>query len=702
MDLQAFFNPEHVAVVGASADPDKVGHAVFKNLLEYPGGAVYAVNPKGKEILRRPCYKDLDDLPATPDLVIVCIPAKLIPALMRRLVKFSVRAVVIISAGFKEIGEEGRRLEREVASIARMGKIEIIGPNVLGILNARAGLNASFAAELPLAGDIAMISQSGALCTGMLDWASSNHIGFSKVISMGNKADLDENDFLAGFEEDDDTRVVTGYLESIDEGTRFIRTATRVGRKKPIIILKAGNTAAGAAAASSHTGSLAGTEAAYDCAFRIAGIIRARTIEDIFDLAQGLAYQPLPKGPRVAVITNAGGAGILAADAIEGQGLTLATLADETKDKLRSFLASAANVNNPVDILGDAGEDKYRKALDVVALDPGVDALLVLTSPQAMTRPFDIAQEIIKGTEDLDKPVMASFFGDAAIREAVTAFQVNRIPHYPSPERAVEVLVAMSRYRAWLAAPERKIPRLPVNTNKVRKIIKNCRQQGLQRITEQDAKAVFKAYGINIPDGILATTREQAVAAARMVGYPVVMKVVSQDVVHKSDVGGVRVGLGSSRDVEDAFDLMMLRIPKLVEHARIEGVLVEEMKSGGREVILGMTRDPQFGPMLMFGLGGIYVEVLKDVTFHLAPLTVEEAMEMLEETKTFALLKGVRGQQGVDIRSIAEALQRIAQLVVDFPEIQELDINPLRVGTTRGDTLALDARIALTPAINQK
>jgi len=701
MDLQAFFNPKHVAVVGASADPDKVGHAVFKNLLEYPGGSVYAVNPKGKEILGQPGYKDLDDLPATPDLVIVCIPAKLIPALMRRLVQLRVRAVVIISAGFKEIGEEGRRLEREVASIARMGRVEIIGPNVLGILNARDGLNASFAGKLPLAGDIAMISQSGALCTGMLDWASSNHIGFSKVISMGNKADLDENDFLAGFEDDDDTRVITGYLESIDEGTRFIRTATRVGRNKPIIILKAGNTAAGAAAASSHTGSLAGTEAAYDCAFRIAGIIRARTIEDIFDLAQGLAYQPLPKGPRIAVITNAGGAGILAADAIEGQGLTLATLSDETRDTLRSFLSPAASVNNPVDILGDAGEDKYRKALDAVALDPGVDALLMLTAPQAMTRPTDIAQEIIKGTEGLDKPVMAAFFGDAAIREAVTLFQANRIPHYPSPERAVEVLVAMRRYKKWLDAPERKIPRLPVNTNKVRKIIKNCRKQGLLRITEQDAKAVFQAYGLNIPDGVLATTRDQAVAAARKLGYPVVMKVVSQDVVHKSDVGGVRVGLGSSREIEDAFDLMMLRIPKLVDGARIEGVLVEEMKRGGREVILGMTRDPQFGPMLMFGLGGIYVEVLKDVTFHLAPLTVEEAMEMLEETKTFALLKGVRGQQGVDIRSIAEALQRIAQLVVDFPEIQELDINPLRVGINRGDTLALDARIALIPATTE-
>jgi acetyl coenzyme A synthetase (ADP forming)-like protein len=695
MDLQAFFSPKAIAVIGASADPDKVGHAVFKNLLDYPGGTVYGINPKAIEILGRQTFPDLDSLPEVPDLAVVCIPARLIPELMRALGDKKVRAAVIISAGFKEIGEEGRRLERKVASIARAGRVELIGPNVLGILNARNGLNASFAGELPLAGDIAMISQSGALCTGMLDWASSNHIGFSKVISMGNKADLDENDFLEAFADDDETRVITGYLENINEGTRFIRTATKVGHHKPVILLKAGNTAAGAAAASSHTGSLAGAEAAYDCAFRIAGIIRARTIEDLFDLAQGLAYQPLPRGTRVAVITNAGGAGILAADAIEGQGMKLAGLADDTKDALRAFLSPAASVNNPVDILGDAGEDKYRQALDAVAADPGVDALLVLTAPQAMTRPAAIAREVVAASEALDKPVMASFFGAAAIREAVEILQTHDIPHYPSPERAVEVLVAMRRYREWLEAPARTIPRLPVNSNKVKKILKNYRRQGLPRITEQDAKSIFEAYGLNIPEGSMATTREAAVAAARKLGYPVVMKVVSQDVVHKSDVGGVRVGLKDSREVEDAFDLMMLRIPNLVPGARIEGVLVEEMKRGGREVILGMTRDPQFGPMLMFGLGGIYVEVLKDVTFHLAPLTVEEALEMLSATKTFALLKGVRGEQGVDLRSIAEALQRIAQLVVDFPEIQELDINPLRVGTTRGETVALDARITL-------
>jgi acetyltransferase len=697
MNLGSFFSPKVVAVIGVSSDPDKVGYGVFRNMLGYRGGTVYGVNPKATEILGRQIFPDLESLPEPPELVVVCIPAKAIPDCMRRCVRLGVKGAVVISAGFKETGEAGRVLEQEVASIARSGGIEIVGPNVLGILGPANGLNASFAADLPAASDIAMISQSGALCTGMLDWASSNHVGFSKVISMGNKADLDENDFIEALADDPETSVMIGYLESINEGGRFIQTVRRVARKKPVILLKAGNSQAGAQAASSHTGSMAGATVAYDCAFRIAGVTRARGIEDLFDLAQAFSYQPLPSGRRTAVITNAGGAGILCADAVEEKNMVFAVLEDATKEQLRSFLPAAANVNNPVDVLGDAPADRYRKTLAVVGRDPGVDCLVVLLSPQSMTDPVAIAREIIEASHTLGKPVMASFLGDHNIREAVGLLQENRVPHYPSPERAVEALRCMAEYREWRDRPERVIRRVPANINKVKKIIKNYRQRGQLKITEQDAKAVFQAYGFGIPEGFLATTAEQAVTAAERLGYPVVMKVVSQDVVHKSDAGGVRVGVKSPREVEDAFDLMMLRIPRRVPGARVDGVLVEEMRAGGREVILGMTRDPQFGPMLMFGLGGIYVEVMKDVAFHLAPLTQEEAMEMLAGTKTYKLLTGVRGQQGVDIDAVAIGLQRIAQLVVDFPEIQELDINPLSVGFKRGDTVALDARIALIP-----
>ena len=698
MELQPFFSPRSIAVVGVSRDPDKVGHVVFRNLLKYPG-PVFAVTPKKGELLGQPTYPDLESLPETPDLVVVCIPSRYIPDLIRTCGRLNIPAAVVISAGFKETGEAGRALEQELASAARSGGVEIVGPNVLGIMSAHSGLNASFGDTLPDPGEIAMISQSGALCTGMLDWAASNRIGFSKVVSMGNKADIDESDLLEAFADDPETKVIVGYLESIEDGTRFIRNASRITRDKPVILIKAGNTAAGARAASSHTGSLAGAEAAYDCAFRISGIVRAGSVEELFDLAQAFAWQPLPTGRRVVVITNAGGAGILAADAIESRGMKLAELSDETKSKLQAFLPAAASVANPVDVLGDAGADRYRQALELLADSPEVDAVVVLLSPQAMTLPLDIAKEVVTAAEGSRKPVLASFLGADAVQEAALHMRDHRVPHYPSPERAAAVLDSMIRRRDWLNAPSRSIRRVSANVNKVKKLIKNHRMRGLQRITEIDAKAIFEAYGIRTPEGVLARSPDEAVAAARRIGFPVVMKVVSQDVVHKSDVGGVRVNLTSVESVEDAYDLMNLRIPTRVPGAELDGVLIEEMKTGfGREVILGMTRDPMFGPMLMFGLGGIYVEVLKDVTFHLAPLTLDEAMEMLRATRTFALLEGVRGQKGVDIEAIAEALQRIAQLCVDFPEISELDINPLRVGTTSGDTVALDARITLSAA----
>lgn len=697
MNLQPFFEPRVVAVVGASADPGKVGHVVFRNLQEYRDGVVYGVNPRAVEILGQPTWADLASLPQIPELVVVCIPAEGVSALIRGAGRLGVRAAVVISAGFGETGEDGARLERELATAGRIAGVEIIGPNTLGILNARNGLNASIGGALPLPGEVALVSQSSALCTGLVDLATARHVGLSKVISMGNKADLDETDCLEALAADDDTRVITGYLESIEDGARFIRRASRIARSKPVILVKAGNTRAGVRAASTHTGGRVSTEVAYDCAFRIAGIVRASSIEDLFDLAQGLAWQPLPRGERVAVITNAGGAGTLGADAVESRGMVLAELSVATRASLGEFLPAFASTANPVDLLGDADAERYRRSLACVAADPGVDAVLVLHSPQVVAGPCEIARVIVPVVAGLDKPVLVNFLGAAAVADAAAHLQRHRVPHYTSPERAAQTLRAMADHRAWLEAPERTIRRIPVNTNKVRKIIKNYRRQGQELVREQDAKAVLEAYGIDIPGGAMATTAEQAVVAADKLGYPVVMKVVSQQVAHKSEVGGVRVGLADARQVEDAFDLMQLRIPRRVPGAVIDGVLVEETRSHGREVILGMTRDPMFGPMLEFGLGGVYVEVLEDFTFHLAPITLSEAMEMLSSTKTFALLEGVGGRQGVDVESIAACLQRIAQLGVDFPEIARLEINPLRVGQRRGDTVALDASITLSP-----
>ena len=697
MNLQPFFNPRAVAVVGVSRDPAKVGHQVFANLLPYPGGKVYGLNPSGEEILGQPTFADLAALPEVPELIVLCVPAPLVPQIVRTAGRLGVRAAVVIAAGFKEQGEEGAKLERDLASAGRIAEVEIVGPNALGLLNAPAGFNASIAHTLPLPGEVAVVSQSGALCTGLLDMATARHIGVSKVISMGNKVDLAETDYFEALARDEDTRVIAGYLEAIEDGARFIRHAARIARDKPIVLIKAGNTAAGARAASTHTGSQASSELAYDCAFRIAGIIRAGGVEELIDLTQGLAWQPLPRGERVVVLTNAGGVGTLGADALESRGLTLATLAEDTRAALGEALPPGASTANPVDLLGDADAGRYRTALQLVAADPGVDAVLVLHTPQVVEEPLAIARAVAAVESQLDKPVLVNFLGAGTVAAAADHLQRHRVPHYPSPERAARTLRVMVDYRAWLETPERSIRRIAVNANKVRKVIKNYRRRGLLRVNEQDAKAVLEAYGIDVPSGQFATSAPQAVAAADKLGYPVVMKVVSHDVEHKSEVGGVRVGLADAGQVEDAFDLMQLRIPRRVPGARVEGVLIEERLAPGREVILGMTRDPMFGPMLKFGLGGAYVEVLEDFTFHLAPLTLGEAMQMLSSTKSFALLEGGEGERGVDVESIAACLQRIAQLGVDFPEIAELDINPLRVGQSRGDTVALDARIILSP-----
>jgi acetate---CoA ligase (ADP-forming) len=697
MNLQPFFSPRAVAVIGVSRDPSKVGTQVFANLLAYDGGKVYGLNPSEERVLDQPTYAELSALPEVPELIVLCVPAPQVPPIVRAAGRLGVRAAVVIAAGFKEQGEDGARLERDLATAGRMAEVQIVGPNALGLLNAPARFNASIAHTLPLPGEVAVVSQSGALCTGLLDMATARHIGVSKVISMGNKVDLAETDYFEALARDEDTRVIAGYLEAIEDGARFIRHAARIARRKPIVLVKAGNTAAGARAASTHTGSQASSEMAYDCAFRIAGIIRAGGVEELIDLTQGLAWQPLPRGERVVVLTNAGGVGTLGADALESRGLSLAALADDTSAALSAALPSGASVANPVDLLGDADAERYREAMRLVAADPGVDAVVVLHTPQVVEQPLAIAREITAVEAEIDKPVLVNFLGAAAVAAAADHLQRHRVPHFPSPERAAKTLRVMADYRAWLDTPERSIRRIAVNANKVRKIIKNYRRRDLVRVNEQDAKAVLEAYGIDVPSGQFAASTQQAVAAADKLGYPVVMKVVSQDVEHKSEVGGVRVDLADAAQVEDAFDLMQLRIPRRVPGAQVDGVLLEERLAPGREVILGMTRDPMFGPMLKFGLGGAYVEVLEDFTFHLAPLTLAEAMQMLSSTKTFALLEGVGGEQGVDVESIAACLQRIAQLGVDFPEIAELDINPLRVGQRRGDTVALDARIILSP-----
>jgi acetate---CoA ligase (ADP-forming) len=695
--LDNLFNPKAVAVVGASTKVGKVGHSLVQNIIENGyEGEVYPVNPKADEILEKKCYPDIKSLPDGVNLAVIAIPAKMVPAAIEDCGAKGIKAAVVISAGFKEVGTEGADLEKRLFNSAMVSGVRVLGPNCLGFINTQSKLDASFAANYPKEGNIAVISQSGALCTAILDWAEQHQIGFSKLISFGNKVDIDEELLIETLGNDDETKVIVGYLENINNGPMFMRTADKVTKKKPIILIKAGTTAAGAKAASSHTGSIAGAKMAYDCAFQSSGVLSAPSLEALFDYAQAFSYQPLPKGDRVAVVTNAGGPGIMAADAIENTGLSFAVLSDKTKEKLASFLPAAANINNPVDILGDAPAEVYQKSMETVLADDGVDSVVVLLSPQAMVDCAKAGELIVEASNKSTKPVVSSFIGGVRVSAGVEVLQAGNVPHYPTPERAVDTIRKMVDYTEWLEKPPRVIRRFSVNTTKVDRVIHLNRKRGQLNIGEQDAKEVLTAYGFTTPLDGMARNADEAVAAASRIGYPVVMKIVSPDIVHKSDVGGVKVGLNGPGDVRDAYELMLARIAKHQPDARLNGVLVQEMVSEGREIIIGMTRDPQFGPMLMFGLGGIYVEVLRDVSFQLAPITSDDAMQMLMGTKTYKLLKGVRGQGASDMQLVAECIQRISQLAMDFPMIEELDINPLKVSTVLARAVAVDARIRIS------
>ncbi|RQW04884.1 CoA-binding protein, partial [candidate division KSB1 bacterium] len=574
--------------------------------------------------------------------------------------------------------------------------VRFIGPNCLGIISTFDKLNASFGGDLPMEGGTSYISQSGALLAAILDMANDQGIGLSKLVSIGNKADLNELDILGAMDDDPNTKVIAGYLESIEDGNMFARVAEEVSTRKPILLIKSGGTAAGAKAASSHTGSLAGGETAYEAVFAKAGIIRCTSIIQQFNYARAFANQPLPQGARVAVITNAGGFGIMAADAVEARGLDFAKLVDATKAKLAEKLPAAANVHNPVDVLGDALADRYEFALDVVLADENVDAVIVIMSPQAMTEPEKTAKAIVKiAGKRRDKPVIACFMGASKVKGGVDILQKGGIPQYRSPEDSVDTLQVMVNYVRWCAKPKRVVKLFPVNRRKVEKIIEKHLRDKRREIGETEAKDILEAYGFATPSGSVATSAEHAASIAQQVGFPVVMKIWSPDIIHKSDVGGVKVGLRTASEVKDAYDLMMYRIPQKQPGANIYGVLVEKMATSGKEVILGMNRDPRFGPLMMFGMGGTMVEVLKDVSFYLAPVTAEEAKQMLKSTRTYQMLEGVRGDEGVDIDALAEGIQRLSQLVTEFPQIKELDINPYLVGPSGTTPIAVDARMSV-------
>ncbi len=696
MSLEMFFSPRSVAIVGASAVVGKVGYEVLTNMVSggFPG-KIFPVNNKADTLAGLKCYPTLESIGEVPDLVVVVLPAPIVPSIMKECVKIGVKSVVIITAGFKEVGEEGRRLEQQVVEIAHEGGIRVIGPNCLGVIAPGHRVNASFGGDLPKPGSIGYLSQSGALLAAILDTANAHGIRFSKLVSIGNKADVNELDLLRYFGRDSETKVIAGYLENITDGNTFVGEAEKISKTKPILLMKSGGTSAGAQAASSHTGSLAGSETAYEAVFERAGVVRCGSITAQFDYAQAFAHQPLPAGDRILVLTNAGGPGIMAADAIERNGLSFAKLTEETTSKLLKALPAAASVKNPVDILGDALADRYSFAIEAVMADKNVDAVLVILTPQAMTEAKATAEAMARICKGSKKPMYAAFLGATRVAEAVNVLRSEGIPQYDSPESAVETIKTVVDYVRWRKRPKRVVKLFPVNRRKVEAIIERHLRQGIREVGELESKEVLEAYGFVTPKGSIATTPEQAANIATQLEFPVVMKIWSPDILHKSDVGGVKIGLKNVQEVMDAFDLMMYRIPKKRPDANILGVLVQEMCTSGKEVILGMNRDPHFGPLMMFGMGGIMVEVLKDVSFYLAPLTAEEAKQMLINTRTYKMLQGVRGQKGVDIDAIAEGLQRLSQLVTEFPQIKEMDVNPYMVGPVGTAPIAVDARMTI-------
>jgi len=698
--IETFFKPTSVAVIGASTNPSKLGYAVVKNLVDCgytKAGTVYPINPGASEILGLPAYASVAQVPGSIDLAVMVIPYTHVPAALRECGEKGIPSVIVISAGFREAGKEGLERELELIKIAHEYNLRLVGPNCLGVIDTHTPLNVSFAAGTPPTGPMAFMSQSGALGTAVLDIALAGRLGLSKFVSLGNKADVSEIDLLRAWENDEDSRVILIYSEGMPNGQEFLKVARQVTRKKPVVAIKSGVTQAGSRAVSSHTGSLAGSEQAYKAAFQQAGILRAESMEVLFDTALALGYQPPLKDDRIAILTNAGGPGILATDSLERSGMSLARLDPDTIHKLEEYLPDAASTANPVDVLGDAHADRYRFALEKVAADPNVDGVLVVLTPQAMTEIDETARAVCEIAGKLDKPVLACFMGEARVTNGIEILTKNGVPNYPFPERAARAFRAMADYRQIKTRPQPEFVNYDVDRQAVRKTLERVGSEGRSSIGDSEARSILQAYQMKIPRSELASTPDQAGEIARQIGYPVVLKIASPDILHKTDVGGVKINLRNASEVRDAYELMVYRAQRYVPDATIWGCLVQEMAPpGGIEVLVGMNRDPQFGPLVTFGLGGIYVETLKDVTFRLAPFSPEEAMQMLDEIRAHAILDGVRGQPPADKDAIVDILLRIGQLVQDFPEIAELDINPVIVFPQGQGALAIDMRLVLS------
>ncbi len=695
-NLDKIMKPKAIAVIGASTKEHTIGSDIMKRLQEYKfNGKIYPVNPKGGIIEGLQAYTSVGEIPGDVDLAIIVVNAKFVLDTIDQCHKKGIKGLCIITAGFKETGKEGAEAEKQLLAKVREYGMRCVGPNCLGVVNTHPDvkMDGCFAESLPERGNIGFVSQSGALGGGILNILKDLNLGFAQFISIGNQADVNAETALEYWENEDDVEQILLYMESIQNPANFRKLASRISKKKPVLALKAGRSAAGASAASSHTGSLAGADKAANALLAQSGVIREYSLKNLFATAKVFANCPIPKGDRVAIITNSGGPGIMATDAVCEYGMQMAKITDETKDKLRSFLPSAASVKNPIDMIASAPIEHYKETLKTVIADPNVDMIITIYLPFLGLKDIDVAQALMEiKAEYPEKPVIGVFMTKSEFFTKLSNMDVN-MPFFMYAEEAADGLNRLNQQRLWMERPEGKIPVFDVDYEKAKQIIRQSLAEGRAQLTTRESIDVLDAYGIRVCKSGFATTEDEAVEIGNSIGYPVVMKMTSKTTSHKTDVGGVRVNIGSAEQLRAEYQDLIAKLTEKGLIDGLEGVIIQEMVKGNREMVCGIATDPQYGPMMMFGLGGVFIEVMKDVTFRIAPLTDVDAEEMIKSVKAYKLLEGARGTTPAQMDQIQETLLRLSQLVHDFKFIDELDINPLLISEKTGEGIAVDGRI---------
>jgi len=693
-----FLSPTSIAIIGASDKEGSVGRAITSNIMKGYKGTIYPISPTRDTVFDKKAYKTVLDVSEQIDLAVIITKNTIVSTVLEECGKKGIKGAIVITAGFKEVDEEGAKLEQQLKEIAKKYNIKVIGPNCLGVMNLapKTMMNSTFLKITPKSGEIALVSQSGAICAALVEDASAQGIGFSAVVSMGNKADMNEIDVLEMLANHEQTKVIVMYLEDMGDGQKFLKICKNITKnlKKPVLVLKSGRSPEGAKAAMSHTGALMGSDEIYEALLKQSGAIRVDTMGELFDYATAFSKQPLPLDGDLVIVSNAGGPAIISTDVCSKLGIKMAKI-DDIRPKIDAVIPPWGSSRNPVDIVGDADYNRFNNVLENVLSHKNVGTVIAMCTPSATLDYNKLAEVIVSMSKKYKKTILASLMGlDEGIKNRQIMAE-GGVPYYTYAEAAIQTLKAMLRFVEWIKSPEGKIVTFKVDTNRAKKIFDKVKQEKRQNLLEEEGQEVLRAYGLPLPQSALAKTEQEAVKIAKKIGYPVVLKIASPQIIHKSDAGGVKVNIQNDKDVHSAFKEIIKNAKKYNKNAVIQGVLVVEMVKGGKEMIIGSKQEPGFGPVLMLGMGGIYVEILKDVTFRLAPVTDKEAEDMIASIKTKKLLEGVRGEKPSDLAKLSECIQRLSQLVTDFTEIKELDMNPVLVMEKGKGCKILDVRIGL-------